>query len=113
MTAYDIAEWDPKLIRIYEAGRYKFLHADDPQTARRVLAALTGEQARTEKDDPRKRVRLLKFDSYLSDNHGVLPGAIGRMVQASRLSRDDNGWLIDFGDGAPVRCDPDEYEVIE
>jgi hypothetical protein len=53
-------------------------------------------------------------DHYLRTAHGVVAGVTtGTLVRSTRLSPDDRGWLVDWGDGAPVRCDPRELAVAE
>lgn len=53
-------------------------------------------------------------DHYLRTSHGVLAGVtVGTLVRSTRLAPDDRGWLVDWGDGQPVRCEPRELTVAE
>ena len=49
------------------------------------------------------QVRLLSHDPFLSREHGASAGAIGRIVEHSRLNTNDTGVFVDWGDGRRVR----------
>lgn len=53
-------------------------------------------------------------DGYLRERHGVIAGVtIGTLVRPTRLAADDTGWLVEWGLGGEVRCDPSELTVLE
>lgn len=53
-------------------------------------------------------------DRSLRNNHGVVAGVtIGTLVSPTMLNPDDTGWLVDWGDGQPVRCDLHELAIAE
>lgn len=53
-------------------------------------------------------------DRVLRNYHGVVAGVtVGTLIRPSRLSADDTGWLVDWGDGQPVRCDLVELTIAE
>lgn len=54
------------------------------------------------------QVRLLADAWFLRERHGAVPGSIGTVVAHSQLNREDNGVLVDWGNGTSVRCDLDE-----
>jgi len=56
-------------------------------------------------------VRLTRDDRFLQLYHDAHPGTIGVIVRHSALGKDDNGVLVDWGDGHPVRTDADEFDV--
>ncbi|WAC50332.1 hypothetical protein [Frigoribacterium sp. SL97] len=54
------------------------------------------------------RVVLAKRDTYLLQRHGASVGSAGIVVEHSRLSEDDRGVLVDWGQGGAVRANLDE-----
>lgn len=50
-------------------------------------------------------VCLLADNWFLRERHGAPRGAVGRVVAFSTLGPGDEGVLVDWGDGMPVRCD--------
>lgn len=58
------------------------------------------------------KVCLLRWDAYLSAYHGAGAGSIGTVVLYSRLGPDDDGVLIDWGDGQAVRSNLDEFALV-
>lgn len=53
-------------------------------------------------------VYLLKNNRYLREVHGVVAGSTGTVVMHSQLHPDDDGVLVDWGDGHHVRSRLDE-----
>lgn len=53
-------------------------------------------------------------DRYLQDRHCVVAGlTVGTLVAPTQLNPDDTGWLVDWGDGRPSRCDLSELTIAE
>lgn len=50
-------------------------------------------------------VKLLTNSSYLAERFDAPQGSIGTVVEHSRLTRDDTGVLVRFGEGSAFRCD--------
>lgn len=68
--------------------------------------------------DPRisvgSRVVLTRVSQLLAEQHGATLGSVGTVTAWSRLDDRDLGYLVDWGDGAAVRCDINELaEVTE
>lgn len=58
------------------------------------------------------RVVLAQPSHYLFSHHNVTPNeTVGTITAKSRLAADDNGFLVDWGDGQPIRCDRDELRL--
>ena len=51
------------------------------------------------------QVTLLHFDSFLHRDAGAVPGSTGIVVGHSKLSDDDDGVLVDWGNGRAIRAD--------
>lgn len=58
------------------------------------------------------KVRLLADSWYLREEHSAEAGCVGTIVAHSDLHRDDDGLLVDWGNGRPVRCDLDELAAL-
>jgi hypothetical protein len=57
-------------------------------------------------------VLLLRDDWYLRNEHGARIGTIGIVVEHSHLNHDDEGVLVDWGDGRRVRSNLDELAAV-
>ena len=56
-------------------------------------------------------MRLVRGDTFL-DELGVTSGTGGRVVALSALTPQDDGVVVDWGDGKGVRMDRDEIEPV-
>ncbi|MFF2053728.1 hypothetical protein ACFVU2_19145 [Leifsonia sp. NPDC058194] len=57
-------------------------------------------------------VFLLKDDWFLRTHHNARIGSIGIIAGHSALNPDDDGVLVNWGDGSPVRCNLDELSAV-
>lgn len=57
------------------------------------------------------KVRLLREDSYLQREAGAFPGSIGVVVRHSQLNWNDNGVLVDWGNGREIRANLTELAL--
>lgn len=88
-----------------------------PRAIRQEIAALVtvGRPAvehLTDRPTVGRQVRLLADAWYLRERHGAVPGSIGTVVAHSQLNREDNGVLVDWGNGTSVRCDLVELAAV-
>lgn len=60
-----------------------------------------------------QKVVLQRDSWFLSERHGAVAGSTGVIVRHSRLSQDDDGVLVDWGDGQEVRSNRDELLLAE
>lgn len=81
------------------------------QLAKRLAPIIVIEEA---PDRPQlgSTVRLLSDSWFLREFHHAAPGALGEVVEYSRLSADDDGVLVNWGDGVSVRANLDELARV-
>jgi len=58
-------------------------------------------------------VRLLRTDPFLEREAGAVIGSTGTVVDHSKLNWDDDGVLIDWGNGRRIRSDLVELALVE